>query len=202
MDRTPPQARDGGCADLSSTGSAHPGDERIVFCFRAPGCGRAVTWQDDAVWWAVFKRVMNIFEGDAIGLGCGAAADGSGEESVAGDQYWAWQSIDPIAECGDRMTSEVASADGDLADADRIAGFHRSRFPDALGVDRNAVLKEIANAAGVVAVGVGDEDSVGQAAEALIDFSQQVLGLISGVEKDQLVFIFKHPCVHMTSAEG
>ena len=49
-----------------------------------------MTWQDDAVWQAVFKRVMNVFEGDAIGLGCGAAADGSGEKSVAGDKYWAW----------------------------------------------------------------------------------------------------------------
>ena len=161
-----------------------------------------MTWQDDAVWWAVFKCLMNVFEGDAIRLGCGAAADGSGEESVAGNQYWAWQSIDPIAECRDRMTSEVASADGDLADADRIAGFHRSRFPVTLGVDRDAVLEEVANAAGVVAVGVGDEHSVGQAAEALIDYSQQVLGLISSVEKDHLVVSFEHPCVHMPTAEG
>ena len=147
------------------------GDERIVFCFGAPSGGGSVTWQDDAVWWAVFKCVMNVFEGDAIGLGCGAAADGSGEESVAGDKYGAWQSVDAIAECGDRMTSEVACADGDLTDADRIAGFHRSRLPEALGVDRDAVLEEIADAAGVVAVGVCDKDPIGQAAKALIDFS-------------------------------
>ena len=100
------------------------------------------------------------------------------------------------------MTREVASADSDFADADGIAGFHWSRFPDALGVDRDAVLDEIANAARVIAVGVGDEDPVGQATKALIDFSQQVLGLITGVEKNQVVFSFEHPCVHMPSAEG
>jgi hypothetical protein len=36
----------------------------------------------------------------------------------------------------------------------------------------------------------------------LIDFSQQVLGLISSVEKDHLVVSFEHPCVHMPTAEG
>ena len=100
------------------------------------------------------------------------------------------------------MTREVACADGELADAERITGFHRSRFPVALGLNRDAVLDEIANAARVIAVGVGDEDPVGQATKALIDFSQQVLGLITGVEKNQVVFSFEHPCVHMPSAEG
>ena len=145
---------------------------------------------------------MNVLEGDAIRLGCGAAADGSSKQRVPGDGDGRTDSFYMEAECGDRMTREVASANGDLADAERITGFHRSRFPDAMGVDSYAVLKEIANAAGVVAVGVGDEDSIGQAAKALIDFSQQVLGLISGVEKDQWVFGFEHPCVHMASAEG
>ena len=158
--------------------------------------------ENDAVWCAVFEGVTNVFEGDAIGLGCGAAADRSSEQSIAGDHDGCIESFDMEAECGNCVTGEIAGADGDLAHANGIAGFHCGGFPDALGVDRNAVLEKMADAAGVVAVCVGDEDTIGQAAEALIEFRAQVLGLIARVEKDSLVFNFEHPCVHMASAKG
>ncbi len=120
-----------------------------------------MAWKDDAVWRAVIEGVTNVFEGDAIGFGRGAAADGSGEQSIAGDHDGRIESFDMEAECGDCVAGEIAGADGDLASANGIAGFHGGGFPDALGVDRNAVLDEMADAAGVVAVGVGDEDPIG-----------------------------------------
>ena len=146
--------------------------------------------------------MTDVFEGDAIGLGRGAAADGSGEKCVAGDRYGRVESFDVEAECGDRVAREIAGGDGDFADADGIAGFHRGGFPDALGVDGDAVLEEMADAAGVVAVAVGDEDPVGQSAKAVVELRAQVLGLIAAVEEDLLVFHFEHPRIHMPSAEG
>ena len=77
-----------------------------------------MTWQDDAVWWAVFNRVMYVFEGGAIGFGRGAAADGSGEKGIAGDHDGRIESFDMEAECGNCVAGEIAGADGDLANAD------------------------------------------------------------------------------------
>ncbi len=74
-----------------------------------------MAWEDDAVWSAVFECVTNVFEGDAIGFGRGTAADGSGEQGIAGDHDGRIESFDMEDECGDRMTSEVAGADGDGA---------------------------------------------------------------------------------------
>ena len=69
-------------------------------------------------------------------------------------------------------------------------------------MDRDSLLEKMAHAAAVVAVVMGDENLVGQATEMMVDLSKQILGLISGVEKDQLLVGLKHPCVHMTAAEG
>ena len=69
-------------------------------------------------------------------------------------------------------------------------------------MDRDSLLEKMAHAAAVVAEAVGDENLIGQATEMMVDFSQQILGLISGVEKGQLLVGLEHPCVHMTAAEG
>lgn len=59
--------------------------------------------------------MTDVLERHAIRLGRGAAADGSGIESVAGDHDGVLQAVDAIAECGNRMTCEVARGDLDAA---------------------------------------------------------------------------------------
>ena len=58
---------------------SHPGDERVVFELGAQSAGRAMTWEDDAVWRHLLESLMNVREGNAIGIGGCAAANGSGE---------------------------------------------------------------------------------------------------------------------------
>ena len=88
---------------MNLTRFAFRSDERVVICFRAPCAGGAVAWKDEAVWRNVFKRTTDVFECNAIGFGCGAAADGSCKERVTGDHDGVLQAVDVIAECGNRM---------------------------------------------------------------------------------------------------
>lgn len=69
-------------------------------------------------------------------------------------------------------------------------------------MDRDSLFEKMARAAAVVAVVMGDENLIGQATEMMVDLSKQILDLISGVEKGQLLVGLEHPCVHMTAAEG
>lgn len=76
-----------------------------------------MAWKDEAVWRNVCKRTTDVFQRDAIGFGCGATADGSCKQRVAGDHDGGLHAVDAIAECGNRMTCEVARGDREGADA-------------------------------------------------------------------------------------
>ena len=87
-----------------------------------------------------------------------AATDGAGEERVAGDEDRAGEAVDVIAERRVGVAGQIASADGERAAADGVAGAHGPGVFDLIAVNDVASRDESRNAADVVAVGVGDEN--------------------------------------------
>ena len=132
----------------------------------------------------------------------GAAADGAGEECIAGDEHRHGEAVDVEAERGIGVAGEIAGADGERAAADGVAGFHREGVIDVSTVKDVSPHHEGRDAADVVDVGVGDEDPVERGRAEGVERDGAGGGFVAGVEEDRHIIRPDEPGVDALLAEG